>query len=205
MSSTLDPLAPPDDYTPYDLRDRWGWFLALGIALIILGFLFLFEFVLAAQFLVRFYGWLLIFGGAIQIVHSFLARRWRGFFLNLLFGVLNIVLGFLFLIWTDIAIQAVALLILLYFITGGLVRILLALMARFPHRVWVFITGAVGVVLGFILLSGWLKYDRDNQDFSEMIIGIFIGVEMLFNGFSLVMLALAARRLPKAPAPGPAV
>ena len=78
-----------------ELRRTWGWLLALGVALVILGVLALSWSVLTTLASVVFFGWLLVVGGVLAVVHAFLRRRWGGFFLELFGGILYVVIGFM--------------------------------------------------------------------------------------------------------------
>src|SRR5260370_33791122 len=66
------------------LRPKWGWFLLLGIALIVLGAVALAAPWLTTLTSVLLYGWLLVFGGVFEVVAAFWATEWRGIFLHLL-------------------------------------------------------------------------------------------------------------------------
>src|SRR5262249_46264327 len=79
------------------LQGEWVWFLVLGIALIVLGTIAIGSVVLATFATVVMIGVLLIMGGIVQAVGAFWSRKWSGFFLSVLSGVLYLVLGLLFL------------------------------------------------------------------------------------------------------------
>ena len=79
------------------IRGNWGWILALGIILIVVGTIAVampFVSTLASAFA---FGVLLLIGGIAQLVGVFWTRDWSGFFLSLLMGVLYLVLGVMFL------------------------------------------------------------------------------------------------------------
>ena len=77
------------------LKQNWGWFLGLGIALIILGTISLgcaFTMTVASVFV---FGCLMIVAGALETIQAFRSKAWGGFFLELLTGILYLVVGFL--------------------------------------------------------------------------------------------------------------
>lgn len=76
-----------------ELSHNWGWFLALGIALVILGMVALGATVATTIVSVIFLGFLLMFGGGASIAHAFMVRRWRRFFYYLLVGILYLLAG----------------------------------------------------------------------------------------------------------------
>src|ERR1700704_3797925 len=76
-----------------DLSNRWGWFLALGILLILLGTFALFFVPAATVATVILFGWFMVISGIIETVHAFRIHRWGGFFLHLIGGILGIAIG----------------------------------------------------------------------------------------------------------------
>ena len=61
-----------------EVRRNWGWFLVLGIALLILGIVALVAVGLTTLATMVFLGWLLIISGAFEAVAAFWARHWSG-------------------------------------------------------------------------------------------------------------------------------
>ena len=118
------------------IRGNWGWFLALGIILIIVGTIAVgmpFVASLATAFT---FGALLLVGGSAQLLGAFWTRDWSGFFLSLLMGVLYVVLGLLFLRDPGDVLVAMTLLLACVLMVGGLFRIIGSLMFQFPHWGW---------------------------------------------------------------------
>jgi uncharacterized membrane protein HdeD (DUF308 family) len=172
------------------LKKCWGWFLALGFALIVLGTLAIGAAVLTTFATVVVFGSLLIAGGVVQIVNAFLARGWRGFFVHLLAGMLHLLLGVLMIEYPGKAAEGLTLLLALAFLVGGSIRIVIALTERFPDWGWVLVNGIITAVLGIAI---WRRLPES----SFVVIGVFVGIDLLFNGWSWVMLAMIV----KAPAP----
>jgi uncharacterized membrane protein HdeD (DUF308 family) len=168
------------------LRPSWGWLLALGIALLVLGAIALgsLPFVTAAY--VLYLGFLLIASGIVSGIQAFRTRHWGGFFLALLIGILDVVVGFLMVTHVGETAAIMTLLLAVYFFVGGLFRIVVSLVLRFPQWGTSLLAGVVALLLG---VSIWRQWPLD----SFWVIGLFVGVELLFRGWSLVMLALAVR------------
>ncbi len=181
-----------------ELKRNWGWFLALGIALVVLGIVALGATVATTIVSVLLFGWLLIVGGIFQGVHAFWRERgWGGFFIDLLTGILYVVVGFMIVAHPAESALTLTLLIALFLMFGGIFRIVVALMLRFPHWGWLVLHGAINLVLGIAI---WRRWPWDGL----WVIGLFIGIDLIFNGWSLVMLGLAAKRIPQeitAPSP----
>jgi len=117
-----------------ELKRNWGWFLGLGIALVVLGTIALGASVATTIVSVLLFGWLLIIGGVLEGVHaSWRERGWGGFFIDLLTGVLYVVVGFMMVASPAATALTLTLLIALFLMFGGIFRIVVALILRFPH------------------------------------------------------------------------
>jgi uncharacterized membrane protein HdeD (DUF308 family) len=171
-----------------DLKKRWGWFVGLGLLLVALGVIALASSVLFTIASVLFFGFLLIFVGALQTLHAIIAKRWGGFFMDLVIGLLNGAVGVVIVTNPQAAAEAVTLVIALFLILGGVFRIALALAIRFQHLIWLALHGAISVLLGVLILQQWPLSGL-------WVIGLFIGIDMICNGWSLVMLGMAAKRI----------
>lgn len=176
-----------------ELKKRWGWFVGLGVALVLLGTIALGSSVIFTIASVLLIGYLLVVGGILQTVHAFLAKRWGGFFVDLLTGILNIVVGLLIVAHPGQAAAVLTLLIAMLLIVGGIFRIALAAAIRFQHVLWLVLHGIINIALGVMILQQWPLSGL-------WVIGLFIGIDMIFNGWTLIMLGLAAKKLPT-PAP----
>ena len=77
------------------IRPRWGWLLAIGILMVILGAVALFIMPAATIGTALVLGWLLVISGVIELIHAFRVRRWGGLFLHLIGGLLGVFVGFL--------------------------------------------------------------------------------------------------------------
>lgn len=181
------------------LRRNWGWFLALGAALVLLGMIALGCAVTTTIVSLLLFGWFLIAGGVIEIVHAFWARQWSGFFLELSLGVLQLVVGWMVVENPLEAGLTLTLLMAVFFIFGGVFRMVTALTMPFEGRWWLFFSGLVNLVLGVMI---WRRWPSD----ALWVIGMFIGIDLIFHGWWLVMLALSVRSaVPALPPPGSTV
>lgn len=168
------------------IRNNWGWFLAMGIVLLVLGTLAIgVPYIVGLTAMVAF-GILLAVGGVIELVSSFWARQWSGFFGHLLTGILYVIVGLLMIDHPLAAESGLTLMIAALLMITGLARVFLALFHRFHNRGWVLLSGFISFVLGVMIWREW--------PYSGLwVIGLFIGIEMIFNGWTWVMVALAVR------------
>jgi uncharacterized membrane protein HdeD (DUF308 family) len=170
------------------LRRGWGWFVALGIFQIVLGVIAVAasEFVTLAS--VVLFGWLLLIGGVLSVVHAFWQKEWSGFFVDLAMGILYVVVGFMVVGNPLAATETLTLLIALFLFMGGIFRIVAALAGKVQNSFWVLLNGFVTLVLGIMI---WRQWPLSGL----WVIGLFIGIELIFYGWSLVMVGLTAKRL----------
>ncbi len=184
------PMMPEaDDVTR--LRRVWGWILLLGVVLLLLGFGAIGHMMTATEILVLVYGAILLAGGVVQLAYAVWARSGSAFFLLLLDGLLSLVLGGLLVANVPLGAAVITLVLGIYFLVGGALRLITSLAWAMPHRPWQFLSGLVAVALGVLVL---MKWPSDTWWF----LGLYVGVSLIFNGWSLIMLALVARRmLPK--------
>ena len=134
-------------------------------------------------------GWLLIIGGISSIIHAFVERKWGGFIIDLLTGLLYAIVGFMMVANPGESAVTLTLIISMFLMIGGVSRIVEALVGALPHRGWVLLNGVITLALGIMIWRQW--------PFSGLwVIGLFVGIEMLLYGWSLVMLAIVAKKMP---------
>ena len=172
-----------------NLKRNWGWYLPLGILLILLGVVAIGSSMLMTIVSVEVFGWLLIVGGAFEAVHAFWRKEWGGFFLDLLAGILYLVVGFMLVANPAASAVTLTLLIAMFLIVSGIFRVVSCVGARPPHWGWLLLSGALNLLLDALIWQQWPVSGL-------WVIGLFVGIEMLLNGWSLVMLSISAKNLP---------
>lgn len=173
-----------------ELRKKWGWFLGLGALLIVVGTIALGSAFLMTVFSMVLLGWLMIFGGVLEAVHAFSCKKWSGFFIDLLTGLLYVVVGFMIVANPAASAEVLTLLIAVFLIFGGIFRVVLSISVQYQNWGWLLFHGVISVVLGVLIWRQW--------PYSGLwVIGMFVGIDMIFNGWTLVMLALAAKNMPE--------
>ena len=181
IRSESDMLARPS------LRDAVGWLVGLGVVLLIVGALAIAASFVATLATVAVFGLLLVAGGIAQLANVVLSQRWRGSLLHLAAGVLYLVVGGAMLMRPLTSAVALTLVLAVMFFAGGLVRAITAGIERFPTWGWSVFSGAVSVILGLLIGAQWPASGL-------WVIGLFVGIDLIFSGWSLIMLGLAARQ-----------
>ncbi len=136
-----------------------------------------------------FLGALLMVSGVATIVSAFWIGRWGGFLVQLLVGLLYLACGFLMTENPVVSALTITIFIAVSFIVLGTFRSVGALVMRYPQWGWSLLNGAV------TLLAGIIIYRQLPSD-ALWVVGLLVGLELLFNGWTWTMLALFLRALP---------
>jgi uncharacterized membrane protein HdeD (DUF308 family) len=196
MLTNTAPAFPSLAHEVQALRIQWRWFLALGIALVVLGTIAIGSACIATEAAVVLFGFLLLAGGITEIVSAFWAGRWSGTLVHLLIGILYTFVG---LIVIDNPVNAaiqLTLIIAIFLMISGIFRIVFALSERFTGWGWVLLNGGVTLLLGMLVYKQW-------PTSGLWIIGLFIGIEMIFNGWAWIMLSFGLKNAPAAEVAAP--
>lgn len=175
----------------HELRAKWGWFVALGIIMIVAGMIALgssYGLVVGTLISVYYIGAMMIVGGIAQIFHAFSVKGWGGFFFWLLDGILYLAAGVLAFTQPDLAATVLTLLLGISLIVGGIFRVIAAFQMR-PATGWgwILFSAIIAIILGIEITVQWPIN-------SLWILGLFLGVDLLFNGFSILMLGFGLKK-----------
>lgn len=185
----LTPISPSPSLAQEveSLRRHWPWFMALGIAMVVLGTIAIGDAVVATEAATVLFGFLLLAGGISLIVSAFWAGKWSGTLLHLLIGVLYVIVGLMIVDSPANSAVQLTLIIAFFLIFSGIFRVIYALSERFTGWGWVLLNGAVSMLLGFLIYKQW--------PYSGMwVIGLFVGIELIFNGWAWVMLSVGLKQ-----------
>jgi uncharacterized membrane protein HdeD (DUF308 family) len=177
------------------LRKEWWCFLVLGILLVVGGTTSIAYPWFTSIGVVLLLGAVLIISGLATIVSAFWAGRWGASMVQILVGLLYTVAGFAI---TDAPLESAAVLTLMIaslFVVGGGFRIATALMNKYPQWGWALLNGVVTAMLGLIIFRSFKRLP-DEPGGVLWIIGLLVGLELLFNGWTWIMLAFAVKNLP---------
>ena len=109
---------------PHELVQYWGWFLAFGIGLVVLGIAAVVRSVAATVVSMLFFGWLLILASGIEIAQAVMVGHWVGFFHHLLGAILFGVTGVLIVTRPVIGAEVATLFMAMFFLIGGLFQLI---------------------------------------------------------------------------------
>ena len=164
-----------------------GWFVGAGIILILLGAAAI-ALPLAASIAIEvLFGWLFVVSGIVMSVHSFRALNTGRCLMRLLIGILYVAIGVMFLAYPMQGVLTLTLLLAILFMFEGVVKISVALRLRStPNWGWMLTSGIAALVLAGIIWAEW-------PGSASWILGLLVGINLIFGGWTMVMLSSAAR------------
>jgi uncharacterized membrane protein HdeD (DUF308 family) len=170
------------------IADHWGWFLALGILLVLAGvaaILFPLVSTIATKIAL---GWIFLVSGALLIIHAFSSQQWRGFIWGLLLGVLYVIAGGWLAFFPFTGIITLTLILAALFLAEGVLEVIMAVRVR-PHEGWgwLVLSGLIAIAVGVLIAA-------ELPSSAVWAIGLLTGINLLSSGISFVLLALAGRR-----------
>ncbi|HXZ14478.1 MAG TPA: DUF308 domain-containing protein [Roseiarcus sp.] len=158
------------------LEGKWASITDFGVLLAALGVAAIAFSLIAAITAVTLNGVLFLISGVAEVAIGMHARAWGPFFFWVIGGVLYLAAGLICIVNPVLASVVLTLLLGAGLIAAGAVRLLLAF--RLPPlqpRLMVYVTAAVTVLLGLVIVSRW-------PTDSVYVLGTLLGVDLLFHG-----------------------
>src|SRR5271167_391195 len=125
-----------DIQIPHEVAQYWGWFLAFGIALVVLGFAAVVRSVTATIISMLFFGWLLVLSSGIEIAQAVMVGHWAGFFQHLLAAILFGIAGLLLVTRPVKSAEVLTVFMAMFFLVGGLFQIIGSIALALPGWGW---------------------------------------------------------------------
>ncbi|MER6995513.1 DUF308 domain-containing protein [Streptomyces sp. NPDC000410] len=176
------------DHEGRKLRRSFGWLAALGVILVICGLVGLVYTGLATLTSMLLFGWLLLIGGLVGLLHAVQSRGTNFFWLAVVVAALNIAAGVVVLRHPTGSAEALTMFAALLFLTGGVFRLVGSVVVRGPQFGWTLVQGAFGVLLGVLVLVNW-------PESSRYVLGVFFSLALLFDGLGLIAIGVGGRRV----------
>jgi uncharacterized membrane protein HdeD (DUF308 family) len=163
-----------------------------GILTIIFGFLAIGAPVVSGVAVTLMIGIALLAAGVSMLIFAFQAPSLGKILLKLLFAGLTVLVGISVLTQPGIALVNLTLLLGIFFVVDGFFSFIVAWNVK-PEKGWGWLVfnALVTVVLGIMILKGWPQA-------SLFVIGILVGIRLIFAGVTMLTLGTAGRRVAKA-------
>lgn len=164
------------------------WFVALGVVVFLAGAIAAANLFVATVISVLVVGGMMIAGGVLEIVHSFSIKSWGSFILWFLTGVLYTIAGILTFYNPLLATAILTLFIAISLIAAGLARIWAGIWQRNSSGwAWMVAAGILTLLVGLLIMLRWPVN-------SLWVIGIFLAVDLMFQGLAYITYGLGLRR-----------
>jgi uncharacterized membrane protein HdeD (DUF308 family) len=175
-----------------ELPINWKWMLILGIGMLLFGTIGLAASNLLTLASIYFFGGLVLGGGIMQIIHAFRTqeKQWGGKLQHWLIALLYLSMGTL-IIWDPFATSiALTIFIAVIFTIIGIIRLNFAFFSRKQGWKWLLPTfsGLINLILAILIIATL-------PESALWLIGLFIAIEMLMNGWLLVLLAIRVKQV----------
>lgn len=173
-----------------EVRKKSFWFIVLGVIVLVAGVIAAANLLTATLISVLYVGAMMLVGGFVEIVHAFSVRTWGGFFLWLLTGILYAIAGILTFYNPLLASAVLTLLIAASLVAAGVVRIGVGISQRRSSGWgWMVAAGVVTLIVGLVIILRWPVN-------SLWVLGIFLAIDLMFQGWSYIGYGLGLKRSP---------
>jgi uncharacterized membrane protein HdeD (DUF308 family) len=174
------------------VKKHWVLLLVLGILMIVLGMLGFYQPFVYTVATVVFFGALLLVAGGTGIVAAFKLEGWKGRGGAILLALLYLIAGVLLVLHPVLGAMSLTLVVAAFLVVSGVVKIWMG----FTHREqkgwgWIVASGLLSAVLGILIYAQF-------PGSGLWVLGLFLAIELLFDGWGLVIMALAAHQAKEA-------
>jgi len=176
------------------IHSHWKLFLLQGILMLLLGLLAVALPNISTFEIEQLVGWLFILGGLIRTASLIRKHHLPAFWWSLSSSVIAMVLG-VFLVRSPMqGVSTLAIVMTILFVIEGVATVFVALEFRpyLRNWLWTLFGGVVTLMLAGLIWEGW-------PNTATWVIGLYVGINMIFLGTSLIFTAVAARGISDAP------
>ncbi|OAP40787.1 hypothetical protein AU381_02500 [Sinorhizobium glycinis] len=174
MSNTFDPSGR------HTVEGKWGWFVALGVLLIMAGGIAFGNLLMATVASVYYVGLIMLIGGLLNLAQAYQVKDWGGFLFWVLSGGLYAAAGLFAFINPLLASSILTILMAIALIVAGAFRIWVGFrLSPLGGWGWIVIGGLVTLIAGLVIAAGW-PVD------SLWILGLFLAVDLVMQGLALI-------------------
>lgn len=162
------------------LHRKWGWFILLGIVMLMLGGIAFGNLLFATVVSVYYVGAIILVAGIAQVIHAFSLKSWKSFLFWALSGLLYIAAGIFSFINPLLASTVLTFFLAVALIASGFLRIWVGFESR-PVKGygWIILGGIITALAGAIIAMRW-PVD------SLWILGMFLAIDLVFQGWTVI-------------------
>ncbi len=170
------------------MRRHWRMFFVEGMVFMLIGVLAIMlpgPFSIGIELVI---GWLITLVGIVMGLRAITSHTGPEIAYSAITALFALFIGVWMLVFPHQGVVTITVLLIFFFLIGGLFEVALAFMMRpFPSWKWIFVSGLTGILVGVILLSAW-------PEATAWAIGLLFGVNMMMTGMSMAMMALSLKQ-----------
>jgi uncharacterized membrane protein HdeD (DUF308 family) len=165
--------------------------IGLGVMMLVLGTIGFFGQTVFSLISVSVLGGFAIAAGLLQGYHAMQSHGWKSVGIQLIMSILYIVAGLYVCFFPLASLTGLTLWLAVFFFFSGLMRIFQAFQHRLMNGwVWAAVSGLISIILAALIMSSW-------PSSSLWVPGMLIAIELVLQGWSLVIIGSAAKALAK--------
>jgi uncharacterized membrane protein HdeD (DUF308 family) len=173
------------------VQEHWRAFLIEGIVLVVLGLAAIALPPIAGIATAVVLGWLFLIGGIVGLIATFNQKNAPGFWWALISAAIAVLAGGVLLANPAAGVATLTYVLIAFFVIDGVIIMVMA----FEHRrelsgrwEWMMLGGVMDLVLAAIIIAGL-------PGTLAWALGLLVGIDLLFGGFSLIAMAMSAKSL----------
>jgi uncharacterized membrane protein HdeD (DUF308 family) len=173
-----------------EARRSWPWMVVVGIALILAGIAAVGRPLAAGVAVTIFVGWLMVFAGASHFLCALAGRGFGQMLLRLMLAVIYTTAGVWLLTSPGKGLALLTLVLGIALIVDGMATFIYAFaLPYFVGKGFLFLSGMFSILVGIII---WVRWPMS----SELVVGVLLGIRLLFAGASFAALGFAVKNAP---------
>jgi uncharacterized membrane protein HdeD (DUF308 family) len=177
------------------LARTWKALMAIGVLAIFVGCVAILVPAVASVGTAIFIGWILLFVGAFLVAAAFSAVSVGTLLLRLLWAALTVIVGLWLIVEPHNGTLTLTLVLGLYFLFMGVTRITVAFLSRGqPNAGLLGLSGVAGLLIGLLVLVEF-------PSSADWAIGLLVGIDLIFAGWTLTSIALVGKDLARGSTP----
>lgn len=133
-------------------------------------------------------GVFLVLGGILRLTFAVVSFSMGSLLMRYLYAILMIIAGIWIIMNPDMGMEALTLIMAIYFIIDGITGIVFSFsLMPIGGGMYLLISGIVGVVLGILIFTKW-------PESSNYALGIYLGIKLTLDGLMLALTGHAVRK-----------
>ena len=174
------------------LARSWKALMTIGVIAIVVGCICILVPAVASVGTAIFIGWILIVAGAFLVAGAFAAVSIGSVVLRLLWAFLTVIVGIWLVVEPHNGTLTLTFVLGVYFLFMGVTRIAVAFSSRGQQGAGlVGLSGFAGLLIGILVLAEF-------PSSADWAIGLLVGIDLIFAGWTLVSVALVGKDLSRA-------